>query len=138
MSQASDVPNAPNAEKLVAALDDVASFDAAKRDAAAAKLDAASAKDAPGLCIALLRVASDRAHGSARRLAAGTFARNLLRKAFWTPEKDGASFPDASRALSASRRSMRSAPRPTAIARAHRRVPPLAGAVPASAFGGSS
>ena len=39
MSQASEVPNAPNPEKLVAALDDVASFDAAKRDAAAAKLD---------------------------------------------------------------------------------------------------
>ena len=46
--------NAPNAEKLGAALDDVASFDAATRDAAAAKLDAASAKGAPGLCIALL------------------------------------------------------------------------------------
>ena len=93
--------NAPNAEKLGAALDDVASFDASKRDAAAAKLDAASAKDAPGLCIALLRVASDGTAPSARRLAAGTFARNLLRKAFWTAdpkEGGGASFPDASRA----------------------------------------
>ena len=93
--------NAPNAEKLGAALDDVASFDAATRDAAAAKLDAASAKDAPGLCIALLRVASDGTAPSARRLAAGTFARNLLRKAFWTAdpkEGGGASFPDASRA----------------------------------------
>ena len=93
--------NAPNAEKLGAALDDVASFNAAERDTAAAKLDAASAKDAPGLCIALLRVASDGTAPSARRLAAGTFARNLLRKAFWTAdpkEGGGASFPDASRA----------------------------------------
>ena len=139
MSQASDVPNAPNTEKLVAALDDVASFAAAKRDAAAAKLDAASAKDAPGLCIALLRVASDRAHGSARRLAAGTFARNLLRKAFWTPEKDGASFPDASRApiRVAALDALCAAPDGPSralIAECLR----LAGAVPASAFGGSS
>ncbi|ACO67875.1 predicted protein [Micromonas commoda] len=139
MSQASEVPNAPNPEKLVAALDDVASFDAAKRDAAAAKLDAASAKDAPGLCIALLRVASDDAHGSARRLAAGTFARNLLRKAFWTPEKDGASFPDAYRA--AVRVAALDAlcvapdgPSRALIAECLR----LAGAVPASAIGGSS
>ena len=113
MSQASDVPNAPNTEKLVAALDDVASFAAAKRDAAAAKLDAASAKDAPGLCIALLRVASDRAHGSARRLAAGTFARNLLRKAFWTPRRTARRSRTHLAPPSASRRSMRSAPRPT-------------------------
>jgi len=138
MSQASDVPNAPNAEKLVAALDDVASFDAAKRDAAAAKLDAASAKDAPGLCIALLRVASDDKHGSARRLAAGTFARNLLRKAFWTPEKDGASFPDAYRAAVrvAALDALCAAPDGPSralIAECLR----LAGAVPASAVGSS-
>ena len=138
MSQASDVPNAPNAEKLVAALDDVASFDAAKRDAAAAKLDAASAKDAPGLCIALLRVASDDEHGSARRLAAGTFARNLLRKAFWTPEKDGASFPDAYRAAVrvAALDALCAAPDGPSralIAECLR----LAGAVPASAIGSS-
>ena len=44
---------APNAEKLAAALDDVAGVIAAARDAAESKLDAASAKDAPGLCAAL-------------------------------------------------------------------------------------
>ena len=85
------------------------------------------------------RVASDDAHGSARRLAAGTFARNLLRKAFWTPEKDGASFPDAYRA--AVRVAALDAicvapdgPSRALIAECLR----LAGAVPASAIGGSS
>jgi hypothetical protein len=43
-----DAAPAVNAEKLGAALDDIASASAAARDAAAAKLDAAAAKDAPG------------------------------------------------------------------------------------------
>ena len=79
---------APNAEKLAAALDDVAGVDAAARDAAESKLDAASAKDAPGLCAALLAIAADPACVPARRLAAATFARNILRKAWGARDAD--------------------------------------------------
>jgi hypothetical protein len=50
------------------------------RDDATAKLEAAASKDAAGLCIALLGVASDAGCASARRLAAATFTRNCLRK----------------------------------------------------------
>ena len=71
---------APNPEKLGIALDAVAGFDAAARDDATAKLEAAAFKDAAGLCIALLGVASDSGCASARRLAAATFTRNCLRK----------------------------------------------------------
>ena len=71
---------APNPEKLGIALDAVAGFDAAARDDATAKLEAAASKDAAGLCIALLGVASDAGCAPARRLAAATFTRNCLRK----------------------------------------------------------
>ena len=77
-----------NPEKLHAALDDVTSFDASKRDAAASKLAAAAGKDAMALCVALLSIACDvEAEGrdpsasATRRLAAATYARNTLRKA---------------------------------------------------------
>ena len=86
---------APNAEKLAAALDDVAGVDAAARDAAESKLDAASAKDAPGLCAALLAIAADPACVPARRLAAATFARNILRKAWGARDADADADVDA-------------------------------------------
>ena len=50
-------------------------LDAAARDDATAKLEAAAFQDAAGLCIALLGVASDSGCASARRLAAATFTR---------------------------------------------------------------
>ena len=102
-SLSSDPPPAmaaPNADKLAAALDDVAGVDAAARDAAESKLDAASAKDAPGLCAALLAIAADPACVPARRLAAATFARNILRKAWGARDTDadaGPRFPPDAR-----------------------------------------
>ena len=58
------------------------------RDAAESKLDAASAKLLARSCAALLAIAADPACVPARRLAAATFARGILRKAWGARDAD--------------------------------------------------
>ena len=89
VSTAHEHTTIPNAEKLSAALDALAGSSSEARDAASAALDAAVARDARGLCVALLGTACEATHPAARRLAAATFCRNALRKASWGTSRGG-------------------------------------------------